>query len=1163
MSDSFVHLHNHTEFSMLDGAARIDDLFEEAARLGMPAVAISDHGHLYGTFDFSTKAKAKGVKAILGIEAYVAPGSRFEKKLPNGMERKKTDKYSHMTLLAETDEGFRNLSKLASLASLEGYYYEPRIDRELMRRHHKGIIALSGCVGGEIAQHILHNQYEEAKKAALDLQEIFGKGNFFIEIMRHSISIEKKVEPGLLRLAEELDIPLVATNDLHYVKKGDAHAHDALLCIQTSANISDPDRFKFESQEFYLKSPEEMRKLFADIPQACDNTLLIAERCNAHIETGKKLLPQYPVPEGHDQESYFRERVESGLHRRYGETIPTHVRERADYEVDIITSMGWPAYFSIVEDLVRHAKEVGIQVGPGRGSAAGSMVAYALGITGLDPIEHGLLFERFLNPERVSMPDIDIDFDDRRRSEMIDYSVEKYGEERVAQIVTYGSIKAKQAVKDAARVLGKPYSVGDRLTKLMPPMIMGKDMALKDCFNKESSRYSEAMEMREAYQNDPEAKEVLDTALGIEGLKRQVGVHAAGVIIGGDPLMEHLPLWRRVQDGAIITQYDMRSCEKIGLLKMDFLGLRNLTVMDDAIRNIKRNRGETVDLEKIGLGDEPTYQMLREGDAIGVFQLESGPMRSLMKAISPTSFNDVSALIALYRPGPMGANAHIDYADRKNGRKPVTPIHEEFKETLAEILDETFGIICYQEQVMAVAQKVAGYSLGQADLLRRAMGKKDKSILDKEYGPFSEGARKNGYSKEAIKVLWDILVPFADYAFNKSHSAAYGVISYWTAYLKKHYPAEYMAALLTSVRDDKDKLGFYLHECRRMGITVLSPDVNESDFYFTPAGKHIRFGLGAVRGVGEGVVELIVKAREEKGAFENFEDYVKKTDQAACNKRVIDALIKAGAFDSFKHSRLGLTLVCEEIISGASRAKKSEAVGQFDLFSSLGMEVAHKVEIPTVEWDNQARLAFEREMLGLYVSAHPLDGVDLSHESPMPIPFLSDDSIVDGDEVRLAGLLTNVEHKVSKAGKHWASAILEDKDGSVPVMFFSKTYEGYKDFLRNDAILVVAGRVDKSRDDDGIKILAQGVRKPLDAPEQGESVDDYTTMVIVLEAPKAEARLVSEVKSALKANPGAIEVEVEMPDGKRFKVPGHNCSGNYPARMQIKEIQGVKEINFL
>ncbi|HEX5016200.1 MAG TPA: DNA polymerase III subunit alpha, partial [Actinomycetes bacterium] len=810
MADSFVHLHVHTEYSMLDGAARVGELLDAAVEQGMPAIAVTDHGNMFGAYDFYRQAKDRGIKPVIGIEAYVTPGTdrrdRTRVRWASGGEDDVSGggAYTHMTLMAESTAGMHNLFRLSSLASIEGFYFKPRVDRELLERYAAGTIATTGCPSGEVQTLLRLGRFDEAVKAAGDYRDIFGPDNYYCELMDHGLDIERRARDDLLRLARQLDLPLVATNDLHYTRPTDAEAHAALLCVQSASTLADPTRFKFDADDFYLKTAAEMRDVWRDFPEACDNTLLIAERCDVAFNEDANLMPRFDVPAGETEESWFVKEVERGLHSRYPAGVPDDVRKQATYEVDVICQMGFPGYFLVVADFINWAKSQGIRVGPGRGSAAGAIVAYALGITDLDPLKHGLLFERFLNPERVSMPDIDIDFDERRRGDVIRYVTERYGDDRVAQIVTFGTIKAKQAIKDASRVLGYPYAMGDRITKVMPPAVMGKDISLGGIFDSKDRRYAEAGEFRALYESDPDVKKVVDTARGLENLKRQWGVHAAGVIMSSERLVDHIPIMKREQDGAIITQFDYPTCEALGLLKMDFLGLRNLTVLEDALVDIERNRDERLVLEELPLEDEATFELLGRGDTLGVFQLDGGPMRALLRAMAPDSFEDISAVLALYRPGPMGANAHNDYADRKNGRKPVTPIHPELAEPLADILDETYGVIVYQEQVMAIAQQVAGYSLGQADLLRRAMGKKKKEVLDKEFVPFSEGMRERGYSDHAIKTLWEILVPFADYAFNRAHTAGYGLVSYWTAYLKANYPSEYMAALLTSVRDDKD-----------------------------------------------------------------------------------------------------------------------------------------------------------------------------------------------------------------------------------------------------------------------------------------------------------------------------------------------------------------------
>ena len=1130
-SDSFVHLHVHTEYSMLDGAARVGDLVAEVARQEMPAIAMTDHGNVFGAFDFYKQATKVGVKPIIGIEAYVAPESRHEKKRVQWASGGEDDvsgggAYTHMTILAENNQGLANLFRLSSLASLEGYYYKPRMDRELLSRYADGLIATTGCPGGEIQTRLRMGNYREALRAASDYRDIFGAANFYLEVMDHGIDIENRVKADLLKLGKELKLPLLATNDLHYTFHEDAPAHEALLCVQSGSTLADPKRFKFDNSEFYVKTAAQMRELFKDIPESCDNTLLIAERCNVTLREGENLLPQFEVPAGQTEDSWLRALSHEGLKKRLGDrTTPEHVT-RLDYELDVMIKMGFPGYFLVVADLCSHAREVGIRVGPGRGSAAGSLVAYALGITGLDPIEHGLLFERFLNPERISMPDIDLDFDERRRSEMIRYATQKYGDDRVAQIITYGTIKSKQALKDATRVLGYPYVIGEKLTKALPPSVMGKDITLGGVFDKDDARHGEAGEFRALYETDVDSKRVVDLARGLEGLKRQWGVHAAGVILSREPLLDVIPIHRREADGAIITQFDMGACEATGLLKMDFLGLRNLSVLDDALENIKLNLGIDVVLEDLPLSDAKTFELLGRGDTLGVFQLDGGPMRALLRSMSPDSFADISAVIALYRPGPMGENAHNNYADRKNGRKPVEAIHPELREPLADILGDTYGLIVYQEQVMAIAQKVAGFSLGRADLLRKAMGKKNKEILDKEYIPFEAGMKANGFGDAAIKRLWEVLIPFSDYAFNRAHSAGYGVVSFWTAYLKANFPTEYMAALLTSVRDDKDKSALYLSECRRMGINVLPPDVNESNSEYTPRGRDIRFGLAAIRNVGEGVVASIKSAREAKGAFTSFGDFLAKVDAQVCNKKTIESLIKAGAFDDLGHHRKALVAIHLEAIDAVIESKRAEAIGQFDLFGDTGGSAMTglEIEIPQGEWDKSTLLAFEREMLGLYVSDHPLLGVEhiLRSNTDMSISALLDDGGAQDGFVTIGGLITGISRKVSRTGSSWAIVTVEDLEGSLEVLFFANTYNQYALTLVEDRIVTIRGRVD--RRDDQVRFSA------FEMTSLDVSSGPVGPFMISLPISQCTPPIVERVKEILRSHPGKREVHLQIED---------------------------------
>ncbi|MSY10499.1 MAG: DNA polymerase III subunit alpha, partial [Actinobacteria bacterium] len=1011
-----------------------------------------------------------------------------------------------------------------------------------------------GCPGGEVQTRLRMGAYKEAVRAASELRDIFGPENFFLEIMDHGIEIESRVKADLLKLGKELKLPLLATNDLHYTFREDAAAHEVLLCVQSGSILADPKRFKFDNDSFYLKTPQEMRELFKEIPESCDNTLLIAERCNVTLREGENLLPKFSVPAGETEDTWLRKETERGLAERMHGTIPDAHMQRMNYELDVMIKMGFPGYFLVVADLVGHAKNEGIRVGPGRGSAAGSLVSYALGITALDPIEHGLLFERFLNPERISMPDIDLDFDERRRSEMIRYATQKYGEDRVAQIITYGTIKSKQSIKDSTRVLGYPYAIGDKLTKALPPAIMGKDISLSGVFDPKNDRYVEASEFRELYESDPDSKRVVDTARGIEGLKRQWGVHAAGVILSAEPLLDVIPIHRREADGAIITQFDMGACEATGLLKMDFLGLRNLSVLDDCLLNIKANQGIDVVLETLTLDDKKTFELLARGDTLGVFQLDGGPMRALLRSMVPDSFADISAVIALYRPGPMGENAHNNYADRKNGRKPVEPIHFELSEPLQEILGDTYGLIVYQEQVMAIAQKVAGFSLGRADLLRKAMGKKDRLILDKEYVHFEAGMKSNGFGDNAIAELWKTLIPFSDYAFNRAHSAGYGVVSYWTAYLKANYPTEYMAALLTSVRDDKDKSALYLSECRRMGIKVLPPDVNESDAEYTPRGVDIRFGLAAIRNVGEGVVASIKNSRTTRGRFTSFGDFLTKVDVQVCNKKTIESLIKAGAFDSFEVPRRGLMAVHLEALDSVMEAKRAEAIGQFDLFGGATISQASglDLDIPAGEWDKPLLLSYEREMLGLYVSDHPLLGIEhvLRSATDMSISQLLDDSAAQDQMVTIGGLITGIQRKVTRQGASWAIVTIEDLEGSIEALFFSKTYTQYALTLTEDRVVVIRGRAD--RRDDLLRFTALEMSIP------DVSLAPTGPLAIAMPIAQCTPPIIERLKEIFRTHPGNREVHLHLDDSGKTVVMklGSRVTASPSLSADLKSILG-------
>ncbi len=1155
MGDSFTHLHVHTEYSMLDGAARLSELVAAATADGQPAIGITDHGNMYGVLEFYKECRKQGVNPIIGTEAYMAHDSRHERPSRRGRVDdtggdteggKKL--YYHLTLLAENDIGYRNLIQLSSIAFLEGYYYKPRMDWELLERYHEGLIATTGCLGGHVLQALMNGDEKGALERAARLQDIFGRDNLFVELQDHGIPAQRETNPKLLEIARTLRAPLLATNDSHYTHREDHLAHDALLCVQTGALMSDPKRFKFEGEEHYLKSAAEMRHLFREVPEACDNTLWIAERANLDIQFGKAQLPRFPIPEGFaDDTAYLNHLAWDGARERWGATLPERVVERIAYELKVIADMGFSSYFLIVWDLIRHARNAGIRVGPGRGSAAGCAVAYCLRITDLDPIRYDLLFERFLNPSRVSMPDIDMDFDSRYRDEMIRYAAERYGRDHVAQIITFSTIKARAAVRDAARVLGYPYAVGDRVAKAMPPLVMGRDTPLYACLEEHPKfvdGFRAAAELREMYRGDPDVAKVIDVARGLEGLRRQDGIHAAAVVITRDPLTEYLPIQRKPEPGQpvemapVVTQYEMHGVEELGLLKMDFLGLRNLDVITDTVAMIRARKDPAFDIDTVPLDDPATYALLARGDTIGVFQLESPPMRALLRAMAPTCFEDVSAVLALYRPGPMSVNMHYDYADRKNERQPVSYFHPDAE----EVLGDTYGLMIYQESVMRVAQRFAGYSLAEADNLRKACGKKIRELMAKERASFEAGCERTGYGQALGKELFDVIEKFADYAFNKSHTFGYGLVTYQTAYLKAHFPVEYLACLLTSVKSNLDKAGVYLAECRASAVKVLTPDVNvsQSDFVAVdvsevPEGVKlppscpglIPFGLSAVRNVGEGLVELILAERTAGGPFTSFHDFCDRVDVSVLNKRTVESLIKAGAFDSLGHRRKGLLQVFEQIIDATMARRRKEAEGQFDLFASLDTpaeEDRQRVAIPDADFDKATRLRFEKEMLGLYVSEHPLDGIEgmLRRRSDCAIGDLRDRD--DGITVVVAGIITNLQRKMTRKGDPMAVFTLEDMQDAVEVTVFTSVMEEVGHKLADDLVVLVRGRLD-SRDETP-KILCREVTV-FEAANLGAS----PPLRLRLPATSITESRVELLKRLIADYPGDSPVEVHLGDG--------------------------------
>ncbi len=1160
---SFSHLHVHTEYSMLDGASRLEPLVAAAVADGQPALGITDHGNMYGVLEFYRACRDQGVTPVIGSEMYMAHESRLERPARRGRiddtggdaeGGKKL--YYHLTLLAETDTGYRNLIQLSSLAFLEGYYYKPRMDWELLERHHEGLIASTGCLGGHVLQSLAAGDERGALEKAARLQDIFGRDNLFVELQDHGIPMQRQTNPRLLAIARKIGAPLLATNDSHYTHRDDHLAHDALLCVQTGALMSDPKRFKFEGDQHYLKPAAEMRHLFQELPEACDNTLWIAERANVDIEFGTPKLPEFPLPpEFATDTDYLRELTLQGAKERWGGSIPPAVQDRLTYELGVIATMGFSSYFLIVWDLIHHARQAGIRVGPGRGSAAGCAVAYCLRITDLDPIRYDLLFERFLNPSRISMPDIDMDFDSRYRDEMIRYAAERYGRDHVAQIITFSTIKARAAVRDAARVLGYPYAVGDRVAKAMPPLVMGRDTPLHACFDlhpKHEDGYKAAAELRVMYDADPDVKRVVDVAKGLEGLRRQDGIHAAAVVITKDPLTTYLPIQRKPENGLtpeeapIVTQYEMHGVEELGLLKMDFLGLRNLDVIEDTVGLIRAGKDPAFDVDAIPLDDDPTLELLRRGDSIGVFQLEGGPMRTLMRSLAPTSFDDVAALVALYRPGPMAANMHNDYADRKNGRKPIKYLHDD----LAELLADTQGLMIYQESVMRVAQKFAGYSLAEADNLRKACGKKIRALIAAEREKFVAGCERTGYGEAIGTQLFDIIEPFADYAFNKSHSYGYGYIAYQTAYLKAHYPVEYLACLLTSVKGNLDKAAVYLAECRALQVRVLNPDINvaASDFIALapeeappgtelPAGCPgvIPFGLSAVRNVGEGLVEQVIRERDKNGPYRDFQDFVDRVDFSVLNKRTVESLIKAGAFDSLGHRRKGLLQVHELIIDQSVARRRKEAEGQFDLFAGLDAAVpSHdRVDIPEVEFDKSERLAFEKEMLGLYVSDHPLLGAEraLRRKADCTIAELMERE--DGSTATVGGVITNLQRKFTKKGDPMAVFVLEDLQSAMEVMVFPKTMldHGYK--LQPDAVVTVKGRVDGRDETPKLMCLELTVVEVV--------ADDAPPLRLKLPALSLSEERIGTLKRLLSEHPGESQVFLHIGEGKVLRLADDYC----------------------
>ena len=1140
MTDTFCHLHQHTEFSLLDGAAKVKEGVKKAAADGQPAMGITDHGNMYGVPDFYKACTDEGVKPIIGTEAYMALNSRDER--PKRRSKKVDDfggdtdqgqkLYYHVTLLAENNQGYQNLIKIASRAFLEGYYYKPRTDWDMLADHHEGVIATSGCLGGQVLQALLNDDYEEAKRRAGRFQDIFGRDNFFIEIQDHGIGAQHQTNPYLFQIAEEINAPLLLTNDSHYVNRDDHIAHDALLCVQTGSKLTDPDRFKFEGEEHYIKTAAEMRRLFPDHKSASDNTLWIAERANVELDfSGKTLhLPTFPFPDRYETDSdYLQALVLGGAKKRYGKELPERVSDRLAYELKVIKDMGFSSYFLIVWDLIRHARGEGIRIGPARGSAGGCAVAYCLGITEIDPIKYDLLFERFLNPSRVSMPDIDFDIDTRYRGNLINYAAQKYGKDHVSQIITFTSIKGRSSIRGAARVLDYPYAVGDKIAKAMPPLVMGRDTPLHACLKKEEKHedgYERASEIRQMYSSDPDSKKVIDVAVGLEDLKQSDGIHAAAVVISPGPLTDYVPIQRKPERGKdpeeapIVTQYEMGAVEDLGLLKMDFLGLRNLDVIEDTLRLIKEYENEEIDIYNIPMDDEATFQLLREARSIGVFQLEGNQMRDLMRSLAPTEFDDICALVALYRPGPMAANMHNDYANRKNGRRPVTFDHEDLK----PILEDTYGLMVYQEELMRAAQKLAGYSLAEADNLRKACGKKKRDLIEKEREKFIPAVVANGYSEEFAKQQFDLIEPFADYAFNKSHAYGYGLISYQTAYLKANYPVYFMAALLTSA-GSQGRLRVFLNECRHMGIRVQTPDVNVSYAEFKPIGDEISFGMASMRNLGTPWAEAVSAEREANGEFTSFQDFAQRMKSDWLNSKFLESAILGGAFDSIEPTRKGLLGVSKKIVTAMTKRKKVEDAGQGSLFDSIdgGVE-ADVIKVPDIEFEYFERLTKEKEMLGVFVSDNPLLAFEGALKEATDASILDIVESEDGANHTIGGLVTSLRKITTKKGDMMAIMMVEDLEGEVEVIVFPKTYKSCGAILNEDTVVLVDGRYATERREDA-NFIANSVSLLSDF----KTADD--TYVVKVPENASQASL-SELKKIFAENPGSTPVILEMADKK-------------------------------
>jgi DNA polymerase-3 subunit alpha len=1137
----FVHLHLHTEYSLLDGACRVSDVVEKARACKMPAVAMTDHGNMFGAIEFYREAQEKGLKPIIGCETYIAPGSRLEKKSTNAR-----DAAYHLILLAKDEVGYKNLVQLVSSAHLEGFYYKPRIDKEILARHSKGLIGLTSCLKGEVPNKIKEGQIDQARAALDEYRHIFEPGDFYVELQNHGIEEQRTVNRTLIQWAKEFNLPMVATNDVHYVEREHWEAHDCMICLQTQSLLSDEKRMRYVSEQFYLRTPAEMHELFAEVPEALQNTLAVAEKCNLLLEFGKLRFPVYQAPDGFTREQYLRHLCELGLRDRYGiewkkpkNEQEKQIVDRVEFELKIMEKTGFVSYFLIVWDFVHFAKSHAIPVGPGRGSAAGSVVAYLLKITDIDPLRYNLLFERFLNPERISPPDIDMDFCYNRRPEVIDYVRQKYGDDHVAQIITFGTLGAKMVVRDVGRVMGLSYGECDRIAKMIPPDI---GMTLQKALEINP-------ELKGAYQNEPTVKRVIDYGFTLEGLSRNASTHAAGVVIGAEPLTNIVPLTTGTNSNEIVTQYSMNPLGDLGLLKMDFLGLKTLTVIKEALDLIEQTTGQRLDIDQIALDDKRTFDLLAKANTIGVFQLESQGMRDLCRRIGVDSIDVIIALIALFRPGPM--NMLDDYVNRKHGKIKVEYDHP----LLEPILKETFGVFVYQEQVMQAANALAGYSLGGADVLRRAMGKKKPEEMEKQREIFIEGCHeKNKIPRGKANQIFDTLAKFAGYGFNKSHSAAYAIVAYQTAWLKANYPVEFMAALLSNELANTDKIQVFINECKRMGIEVLAPDVNESGVRFTVRDGRIRFGLAAIKNVGEVAVQTVIQVREASGRFESFEDFCTRVDLRIVNRKVLECLVKCGAFDSRGEPRARIFAAIEYQMNRAASVQRDRERGQAALFDVEPVNARQKAtgQRPAVDWSQSEMLAFEKELLGFYVTGHPLSQYaevlqryELASSGKL-------EQLQDGQVTRIGGIISKLIPKTTKQGRPMAIMTLEDLDGSVEVLVFPESYAKYAASLKADAAIFVCGMVNLREDKP--KIVADQIIALDDVPKR------FTKAVhIRLPAGTTEDSTLARVQEALRTHKGNVPVLFCFiyPDGKLVFLEAHEHFSVSPTQQFVRDIEAI------